>query len=271
MVVRNTSVILGSMILLLVVIPSLFASSLTDIDPIAINLTKRFTLPSKEAAFGTDMFGRDVFARVAYGGQTSLLVGSFVATLAAFFGVLIGTLAGYFRVLDAILMRVMDALMAIPGLLLAIALVAASGTSLVTVVIAITLSEIPRVVRMVRGIVLSIREEPYVEAAVAMGIRAPAVMGRHVIPNTFGPLIVLTTYIFAHAVIVEAALGFLGVGMPPEVPSWGNMVAEGRVYFQLAPWTIFFPGLALTLTVLGINILGDGLRDTLDPRLAKRV
>lgn len=267
----NKSASLGFLLLCIIVIPSLLADFITRLDPIAIDLANRFSPPSRDALFGTDMFGRDVFTRVVYGGRTSLLVGSIVAALATIIGVFIGTVAGYFRALDAIVMRAMDALMAIPGLLLAIALVAASGANLVTVVIAITLAEIPRVVRLVRSIVLSVREEPYVEAAVAMGIRPPAVMTRHVIPNTFGPLIVLTTYIFAHAVIVEAALGFLGVGMPPEVPSWGNMVAEGRVYIQLAPWTIFFPGLALTLTVLGINIFGDGLQDALDPRLAKSV
>ena len=183
----------------------------------------------------------------------------------------IGLMAGYYRILDAILMRVMDGLMAIPGILLAIAMVSLAGASLSIVVLAITIPEIPRVVRLVRSVVLSVREEPYVEAAIAAGTPIYKVLIRHVLPNTIPPLIVQATYVCASAMLTEAILSFLGAGTPPEIPSWGNMMSEGRVYFTLAPWIIFFPGIFLALTVLGVNVLGDGLRDTLDPRIAKRM
>jgi peptide/nickel transport system permease protein len=217
------------------------------------------------------MLGRDIYTRALYGARISLAVGVSVAVLSIAIGLFIGLCAGYVRALDAVLMRVMDGLMAIPGILLAIALVSLAGANLGTVIVAITIPEIPRVVRLVRAIVLSVREEPYVEAAVAAGTRLPLILLRHVLPNTIPPLIVQATYVCASAMITEAILSFLGAGTPPEIPSWGNIMAEGRTYFQLAPWIIFFPGAALALTVLAVNVLGDGLRDTLDPRIAKRL
>ena len=268
---RNPAVSLGMGFMLLVAIPAILAPYMFTVDPINIEPLNRLIAPSGAHWFGTDLFGRDVYSRVVYGGQTSLFVGFTVAVLSVAIGTVIGAVAGYIRLIDAIVMRIMDGLMAIPGLLLAIAMVSVSGASMSTVIIAITIPEVPRVVRLVRSIVLSIREEPYVEAALTVGTRTPAVLWRHVLPNTVAALIVLTTYICASAVLTEASLGFLGAGIPPEIPSWGNMISEGRIYFQIAPWMIFFPSVCLTLTVLGVNILGDGLRDTLDPRLAKKM
>lgn len=267
----NPQVVLGAMFILLVAAPSLLAPYIFTTDPIRLEPAARLFSPSGEHWFGTDMFGRDLYSRTVYGGRTSLVVGFSVAGLAVTIGVVLGALAGYVRIFDAVLMRIMDGLMAIPGLLLAIALVAVTGASLATVIVAITIPEIPRVVRLVRSIVLSIREEAYVEAAILSGTSVPVLLYRHIIPNTFAALVVLATYICAAAILLEAALGFLGAGIPPEIPSWGNMISEGRVYFQIAPWIIFFPSFFLTVTVLGVNILGDGLRDTLDPRLARKM
>ena len=200
-----------------------------------------------------------------------MAVGFSVAVLSVSIGLVVGLVAGYFRWLDAIVMRIMDGIMAIPGILLAIAMLALAGASLKTVILAITIPEIPRVVRLVRGIVLGLREEHYVESAISLGTRTPKILIRHILPNIVAPLIVQGTYVCASAMILEAILSFLGAGVPPETPSWGNIMAEGKSYFQIAPWIIFFPGLYLALTVLGVNVLGDGLRDTLDPRLAKQL
>jgi peptide/nickel transport system permease protein len=219
---------------------------------------------------GTDSLGRDVYSRVIYGARVSLIVGIAVAVLSIAVGLVIGLVSGYIRWLDAIVMRVMDGLMAIPAILLAIGLVSLWGGGVLTVTLAIAVPEVPRVVRLVRSIVLSVREEPYVEAAVSVGTRLPLILIRHVLPNTVAPLIVQGTYVCASAILVEAILSFLGAGIPPEIPTWGNIMAEGRVLFQVYPHNIFFPGLFLALTVLAVNVLGDGLRDTLDPRLAKR-
>ena len=268
---RHPTMLIGGLLLALMVAFALFAPWLGTSDPIALNPVNRLKNLSDEFWFGTDMFGRDVYSRSVYGTRISLIVGVSAAVLSVLFGLIIGLIAGYYRLLDAILMRVMDGLMAIPGILLAIAMVSLAGASLTTVVIAITIPEIPRVVRLVRSVVLSVREEPYVEAAIAAGTRTPKVLIRHVLPNTIPPLIVQATYVCASAMLTEAILSFLGAGTPPEIPSWGNMMAEGRIYFTLAPWIIFFPGLFLALTVLAVNVLGDGLRDTLDPRIAKRM
>jgi peptide/nickel transport system permease protein len=207
---------------------------------------------------------------VIYGARVSLIVGVVVAALSIAAGLVIGLVSGYVRWLDGIVMRIMDGLMAIPAILLAIGLVSLWGGGILTVIIAITIPEVPRVVRLVRSIVLSVREEPYVEAAISIGTRMPLILIRHVLPNTVAPLIVQGTYVCASAILVEAILSFLGAGIPPEIPTWGNIMAEGRVLFQVYPHNIFFPGLFLALTVLAVNVLGDGLRDTLDPRMAKR-
>ena len=262
---------IGGGLLLIMVFLAVFAPLMFTSDPIQMNPVERLKTPSLNHWFGTDMFGRDIYSRTVYGSRISLVVGLVAAVLSVILGLFIGLVAGYIRFLDAILMRIMDGLMAIPGILLAIALVSLSGASLITVTIAITIPEIPRVVRLVRSIVLSVREEPYVEAAIAAGTRLPLILSRHVLPNTIPPLIVQATYVCGSAMLTEAILSFLGAGTPPEVPSWGNIMAEGRLYFQIAPWIIFFPGITLAVTVLAVNVLGDGLRDTLDPRIAKQM
>ena len=268
---RHPTMAIGGALLTIMVVSAVFAPYLFTSDPIALNPIDRLQSPTAAHWFGTDMFGRDIYSRTVYGARISLVVGLFAAGLSVAFGLLAGLVAGYVRLLDAIIMRIMDGLMAIPGILLAIALISLSGASLTTVTVAITIPEIPRVVRLVRAIVLTVREEPYVEAAVAAGTRLPLILVRHVLPNTVPPLIVQATYVCASAMLTEAILGFLGAGTPPEIPSWGNIMSEGRLYFQLAPWIIFFPGVTLALTVLAVNVLGDGLRDTLDPRIAKKM
>ena len=240
-------------------------------DPMRLNPINRLRPPQSGIWFGTDMFGRDLWARTLWGSQISLVVGISVATLSTVIGLTIGLLVGYNRIADAIIMRIMDGLMSIPTILLAIALMSLFGASVPNVIIAITIPEVPRVVRLVRSVVLTIREMPYVEAAVSIGTSTFNVLLRHILPNTVAPLIVQATYVCAAAVLIEAILSFLGAGTPPEIPSWGNVMAEGRTYFQIASWIIFFPGVFLALTVLAINVMGDGLRDTLDPRIARRM
>lgn len=268
---RHPTTALGLLLLAMMCLLAGLAPWLGTSDPILINPINRLQAPSLSVWFGTDMYGRDVYSRVAYGARISLVVGISAAVLSIGLGLLIGVMAGYFRLADMVLMRIMDGLMAIPGILIAIAMVSLVGASLSTVVTAITIPEIPRVVRLVRSVVLAVRQEPYVEAAIAAGTRTHLVLSRHVLPNTIPPLIVQGTYVCASAMITEAILSFLGAGTPPEIPSWGNMMAEGRSYFQLAPWIILFPGLFLAVTILSVNVLGDGLRDTLDPRIAKRL
>jgi peptide/nickel transport system permease protein len=263
----------------------LLAPWLGTIDPTAINPIARNKVPGTEvllrtdtgerikmvARFGTDGLGRDVYSRVIYGARISLLVGVSVALISVACGLFIGLLAGFFRILDAIIMRIMDGLMAIPAILLAIAMVSLFRSSVWTVIIAITVPEIPRVVRLVRSIVLSVREEPYVEAAVTLGTPTPALLWRHVLPNTIAPMIVQGTFICAFAILIEAILSFLGIGVPPEVPTWGNIMAAGREVFSLFPHNIIYPGILLAMTILAVNVLGDGLRDTLDPKMAKQL
>lgn len=267
---RNPSVFWGGLLLAVMVVIAVIGPWLTS-DPVALNPINRLKPPSSAFWFGTDFLGRDVLARVIHGASISLVVGLAVAVIAVVLGLFIGLVSGYLRWLDAIMMRVMDGLMAIPGILLAIALISLSGATLFTVIIAIVIPEIPRVVRLVRSVVLSVREEPYVEAAISSGTRLMPILWRHILPNTIAPLIVQATYICGSAMLTEAILGFLGAGIPPEIPSWGNIMSEGRTYFQLTPWIIFYPGIALALTVLAVNTVGDGLRDTLDPRIARKM
>lgn len=266
---RNRALAVGAVILLAVVLLSVFAGWVTATDPEQIRPRLRLRAPDWAIPFGTDALGRDIFARVLHGGQISLMVGLFSAAMAAVVGTVVGLVAGSSRLLDSIIMRVVDGVMAIPSLLLAVAIVSLVGPNLVSITGAIAVAEVPRVVRLVRGVVLTVREEPYVRAAEGLGIPTPLVLFRHILPSCIAPMVVQTTHIFAAAILAEAVLGFLGVGFPPELPTWGNVLAEGRSVFQRAPWTIVFPGLFLGLTVLAVNILGDGLRDRLDPRLAR--
>ncbi len=282
---KNMSVRIGGSALLLLVLIALLAPWLGTVDPTLFDPGSRDLLPGKfgeittlegetikhRFLMGSDSFGRDIYSRVIYGTQVSLIVGLATAVVAMAFGILFGLLAGFFRWLDGPLMRVMDGVMAIPAILIAIALVAMWRGSLPTVVIAIAIPEIPRVTRLVRSLVLSIREEPYVEAAISLGTPTWKIMGRHILPNTVAPLVVQGTFICASGILVEAILSFLGVGLPPDIPTWGNVMAEGRAQFNEYPHNIFFPGIFLAVTVLAVNILGDGLRDTLDPKMAKRV
>ncbi|MEM7709246.1 MAG: ABC transporter permease [Pseudomonadota bacterium] len=268
--VRNRSVLWGGIVLAVIVFIAVVGPWFV-VDPTDLNAMTRLKPPGEAGLFGTDQLGRDVFSRVLNGARISLVVGIFVAVIAIAIGLVLGLVAGYVRWTDAIIMRVMDGLMSIPAILLAIAMISLSGATLTTVVAAIVIPEIPRVTRLVRSVVLTVREEAYVEAAIAAGTRVHLIMVRHVLPNTIAPLIVQATYICGSAMLTEAILGFLGAGIPPEIPSWGNIMSEGRTFFQLTPWIIFFPGLALAVTVLAVNVVGDGLRDTLDPRIARNM
>jgi peptide/nickel transport system permease protein len=281
----NWSVRLGGVALAVLVCVALAAPWLGTVDPTLFDAASRDLRPGESGEIttldgeqirhtflmGSDSFGRDIYSRVVYGTRISLLVGISSALVALMFGILLGLSAGYLRRLDGPLMRVMDGLMAIPAILLAIALVALWKASLLTVIVAIAIPEIPRVTRLVRSLVLTIREEPYVEAAIALGTSTPKIMFAHILPNTIAPLLVQGTFICASAILVEAILSFLGVGLPPDIPTWGNIMAEGRVQFIAYPHNVFFPGIFLAVTVLAVNIFGDGLRDTLDPRMARRL
>jgi peptide/nickel transport system permease protein len=266
---RYPSMAIGAFLLLAMLAIAVFAPLLFTVDPTAIAPSKRTRVPSAAYWFGTDMLGRDVYSRVLYGTRVSLLVGFSVAILASATGLFIGLMSGYIRWADSIIMRVIDGLMAIPPILLAVALMALTRGSVQNVIIAITIAEIPRVSRLVRGVVLSVREQPYVDAAIAAGTRMPRIIWRHILPNTLGPLTVQATYICASAMITEAILSFIGAGTPPNIPSWGNIMAEGRALWQVKPFLVFIPALFLSLTVLAVNLFGDGLRDALDPRSVK--
>ena len=280
----NGSVRFGLVVLGFMVAVSLLAPWLGTVDPSAMDsnfinkplgMKGDFTLVDGSTVahtfwMGTDSFGRDLYSRVVYGARVSLLVGGFTAALALALGGFLGMLAGYFRQVDAVLMRFMDGLMAIPAILLAIALVAALGAQVGTVVVAIAIPEVPRVTRLVRSLVLSLREEPFVEAARALATPTPVILWRHILPNALAPLIVQGTFVAASAVLTEAILSFLGLGLPPDIPTWGNIMAEGRVQFSQYPGNVLYPALFLVPTVLAVNLLGDGLRDVLDPKFAKR-
>jgi peptide/nickel transport system permease protein len=268
---RHPRVVVGGVLLAVLVVLSLLAPWIAPYDPIKLSVAERLRPPSAAHWFGTDAYGRDVLTRTLYGGRISLVIALSVAVLSTTIGTMIGLVAGYFHWLDTVVMRIMDGLMAIPGILLAVAMLSLSKASVRTVVIAITIPEIPRVVRLVRALVLSIREQTFIQGAIAAGSRTGRVLFRHILPNTLTPIIVQATYIAASAVLIEAYLGFLGVGTPPEVPSWGNIIAEGRNFIMLAIWSVLFPGLFLGVMVLSVNVLGDGVRDMLDPRIAKRL
>jgi peptide/nickel transport system permease protein len=268
---RNPTIVAGGALLLIMIFIAILAPYLGTVDPTALAPAKRTREPSAQFWFGTDMLGRDVYSRVIYGSRISLLVGFAVAALASAVGTFIGLLSGFIRGLDTVLMRVMDGLMSIPSILLAIALMALTRASVQNVIIAIAVAEFPRVSRLIRGVVLSLREQPFVEAAVASGTRTPMIIIKHILPNTLAPLMVNATFICASAMIIEASLSFIGAGTPPIIPSWGNIMAEGRALWQVKPYIVFFPAVFLSVTVLSVNLLGDGLRDALDPRLAKRL
>ena len=263
----NPNMAIGLFILVLAVMLAAFAPFIATDAPKELFTEPRLQAPSRNAYFGTDSVGRDVFSRTIYGSRLSLGIGASVTILTLIGGVVIGITAGYYKLADNVVMRFMDGLMAFPSFLLAIALVALLGASFQNVVLALSVVETPRVVRIVRGSVLSLRERQYVEGALAVGARPLRILAKHIFPNLVAPLTVQATYVFALAILVEAGLSFLGAGVPPDVPSWGNMMGDANLLKQLAPWMIFFPGLFLSLTVLGANLLGDGLRDTLDPRL----
>ena len=281
---RNGAFRFGAVVLGLLLAAALAAPLLGTVDPSAMDSAHINTAAGERGEFalidgssvphtfwmGSDNFGRDVYSRVLYGTRTSLLVAGFTASVAIAIGALLGMMAGYFRVVDAVLMRAMDGLMAVPSILLAIALVAALGATLWTVVVAIAVPEIPRVTRLVRSLVLSLREEPFVEAARALATPTSVILARHILPNALAPLIVQGTFIAASAVLTEAILSFLGLGLPADVPTWGNIMAEGRVQFTQYPGNVLYPALFLVPMVLAINLLGDGLRDVLDPKFAKR-
>jgi len=268
---RHPTIAIGGGLLLVLVLIGLFAPWLGTVDPSAIAPARRTRAPSAEFWFGTDMLGRDVYSRVLLGTRVSLVVGFSVACIATAIGLAIGLLSGFVRWADGPVMRAMDALMSIPPILLAIALMALTRGSIGNVIIAITIAEIPRVARLVRGVVLSLREQAYVDAAITTGTPTLRIIRRHILPNTIAPMMVQATYICASAMIIEAMLSFIGAGIPPSTPSWGNIMAEGRALWQVKPYIVFIPAVFLSATVLAINLLGDGLRDALDPRVAKGI
>lgn len=267
---RNPTIAFGVVLLALLIAIGIFAPYIAG-DPFKLSPVNRLRPPSERWWFGTDQFGRDVFSRTMYGARVSLVVGLSVAAIASVLGLALGIACGYFRRIDSLVMRVMDGLMAIPSILLAIALITLTRPGLGIVIVAIVIPEVPRIVRLVRAVVLSIRSQPYIESAIAGGTKNTQLLLRHILPNTLAPLIVQATYVCASAMLIEAGLSFLGAGVPPEIPSWGNIIAQGRTYFQIAPWTILIPGVFLAAAVLAVNLLGDGLRDRLDPRLARRL
>jgi peptide/nickel transport system permease protein len=268
---RHPTVVVGGFLLSLLFLMAIFAPWLGTIDPTTLSPIHRTRVPSEKFWFGTDLLGRDVYSRVVYGARVSLTVGFSVAILSAVIGTVIGLAAGFVKWIDAVVMRIMDGFMSIPTILLAIALIALTRASLENVILAVTIAEVPRVVRLVRSLTLSLREQPYVEAAVAAGAGRLRIVAKHIFPNTIAALTVQTTYICGLAILAEASLSFIGAGVPPSIPSWGNIMAEGRALWQIKPHLIAFPALFLSITILSINMLGDGLRDAIDPRIAKRI
>ncbi|MFJ1302762.1 ABC transporter permease [Pseudomonadota bacterium AL_CKDN230030165-1A_HGKHYDSX7] len=267
---EQPTILIGLLLLTVLVLMAVFAPWVGTVDPTALNPVNRTKSPTAEFWFGTDLLGRDVYSRVVYGARVSLIVGFSVAIFSTIIGVAIGLAAGFVKWVDAIVMRIMDGFMSIPTILLAIALIAVTSPSMKNVIIAITVAEVPRVVRLIRGLVLTLREQPYVEAAMASGAGTLRIITRHIFPNTVAALTVQATYICGVAILAEASLSFIGAGVPPAVPSWGNIMAEGRALWQIKPYLIAFPALFLSITILAINMLGDGLRDAIDPRMARR-
>lgn len=264
------TILIGLLLLLALILMAVFAPWVSSLDPTALNPVKRTQNPSADFWFGTDLLGRDVYARVVYGARVSLIVGFSVAIFSTIIGTIIGLAAGFTKWVDAIVMRIMDGFMSIPTILLAIALIAVTSPSMKNVIVAITIAEVPRVVRLIRGLVLTLREQPYVEAAVASGASTIRIISKHIFPNTIAALTVQATYICGVAILAEASLSFIGAGVPPATPSWGNIMAEGRALWQIKPYLIAFPALFLSITILAINMLGDGLRDAIDPRMTRR-
>ena len=267
---RNPTIVVGAAILLFMTVIAAIAPLIAG-DPRLMSPVNRLQPPSAQFWFGTDGLGRDIFSRCVYGARISLIVGISVASVSVVVGLAIGLIAGYIRRLDNVIMRGMDGLIAIPAILLAIAMVSLNRATVGIVIVAIVIPEVPRVVRLVRSVVLSTREQPYIEAAISGGSRTLKVVLRHILPSTIPPLIVQATYVTASAILIEAGLSFLGAGVPTETPTWGNMIASSRLLLARAPWTIFFPGLCLALVVLAVNLMCDGLRDRLDPRLSRRM
>ncbi len=268
-VLRNRRLVIGSLLLLGVFLVAVLAQVLATHNPLLVRPEIRLSRPGAEHRFGTDNFGRDLYSRTVYGARLSLTVGGMVALLAALAGTIMGLLGGYYQRVDLVLMRVMDGMMAFPGIVLAVGIMAAMGPHIANVIVALSIVQTPRVVRVVRSVVISLRGMQYVEAARCMGVSDWRMLARHILPNCISPLVVQCTFIFSEAVLGEASLSFLGVGAPPEIPSWGVILGEARLYIRNAPWMIFLPGTALTLTVLALNLVGDGIRDWLDPRLRK--
>jgi peptide/nickel transport system permease protein len=267
LLLRRRIAMLGAVLVALNVLVAVFAPAIGRWEPQRLDVQARLAPPTASHWMGTDDVGRDVWSRVIHGTRLSMIVGGAVVALSFVGGIVFGLLGGYYRPLDNVLMRIMDGFMAFPGIILAIAMMASLGPSVVNVIVALGIVYVPRVARIVRGSVLVIRETPYVEAALALGVPDLTVLRRHVLPNCLSPVIVQGTFIFAAAVLGEAALSFLGVGVPPQIPSWGNVLAEGRLYLQQAPWLTLFPGAAIMGCILGLNLFGDGLRDLLDPKM----
>ncbi len=266
---KRKTVAAGLLVLLVFVLLAVFAPMIAPYSPSKLSIVNRLKPPSELYWFGTDEFGRDVFSRTIYAGRLSLLVGAAVVALSALIGITLGLLAGFFQKLDTPIARLIDAMMAFPDILLAIALVAALGPSLTTVIIALAVVYSPRLARIVRASTLVIRELPYVEAAKALGISTFHIMTRHVLRNLVSPILVQCTFLFASAMLAEAGLSFLGLGVSPEIPTWGTMISAGRQYIGQADWMTYFPGFAIILSVLSLQMVGDGLRDMLDPRLRR--
>lgn len=264
------TILIGLLLLVALILMAVFAPWMGTLDPTALNPVKRTQGPSADFWFGTDLLGRDVYSRVVYGARVSLIVGFLVAVFSTLIGTVIGLAAGFTKWVDAIVMRIMDGFMSIPTILLAIALIAVTSPSMKNVIVAITIAEVPRVVRLIRGLVLTLREQPYVEAAMASGASTMRIIVKHIFPNTVAALTVQATYICGVAILAEASLSFIGAGVPPATPSWGNIMAEGRALWQIKPYLIAFPALFLSITILAINMLGDGLRDAIDPRMTRR-